>query len=1023
MRVKRGLKVAAVIALGTIMSCGERRAGCLHLDAEPFGGGVVSLANPLNYSTKITGIVDDIGAFNLGGANQSIAAGDLNGDGRIDVVVGAPGADFNNRTNAGAAHVRFGAAAFTLGDSDLAQVANADLHVHGAFTGGAAGALGSAIAVGDLNGDGIADLVLGDATADANARANSGSVYILFGGPGIGTSIGPQVGPKPVRDLADTAQFNARFDGIVAADALGASVLVADVNGDGIGDLVMGCPGADALGRVAAGRVFVFFGRAAFPTGTIDLLTFAADVDYLGATAGDALGTTLAAGQIGGSALTDLAMGAPLGDGPADARADCGEVYIVFGSLALPAGAIDFASALNFSVEIIGSTAGDGLGRAIAIGDVNGGSNDIVIGAPVGNKAEVVFGLLATGVRDLNAAAAEITYTGAAAGDALGTSVAVGDHDTIAGQDVILGAPGHDTGGANAGAVYVISGGPGVAVGTRNVVATSGNYETRYDGAAAGDAVGMCVAMTNVNADAQIDLFMSAPTAEFTPAGLTVRTDGGIIYVRTAAGPSVGVENIVNLGVTPGAFQVRLLGAARGAGFAATFVYADVNGDGIQDVIVGAPNEDRNGRANSGTVYVIFGRAGLTTSQEITVAGITGLRFDGAGAGDRIGSVLIGMGDVNGDTIDDILLTSGTADNNARANSGSVYIIFGRTSWTQTIWDLAAPGGFDVRVDGELAGDQLGTGCISGDYDNDGIKDLVIGATFASFNARVLSGSTYVVLGRTSWASATIDLASLPVPYALRLDGATAFDLTGLSPAVIDLDGDSLNDLVFSAFFASYNGRAQSGSVYITYGRTPALSGVLDLAAATSYDVRLDGAVAGDEIGFNTFATDIDGDSRGELAIGAFGRDVGAVADAGNVLLLYGGVRLASGTIDLLATPIQDATVIGRDALGLFTSCSFARIARNGVYDIIASPTNSGSTYHITGWNNRFRGPIDLAIETSYQVRYDASHPANQLSGAYAFRASTDFSGGGVDDLVLIERLGDGAVWDAGAIVFLPTPE
>lgn len=102
------------IALGGLLSC-KGKAGCLNSNPEAFGPAIISLADPKNYSTKITGVVDDIGSFSLG----VVATGDLDGDGIPDVVVGAPAADYNNRVNAGAVHVRRGSATTSTGSTGL----------------------------------------------------------------------------------------------------------------------------------------------------------------------------------------------------------------------------------------------------------------------------------------------------------------------------------------------------------------------------------------------------------------------------------------------------------------------------------------------------------------------------------------------------------------------------------------------------------------------------------------------------------------------------------------------------------------------------------------------------------------------------------------------------------------------------------------------------------------------------------------------------------------------------------------
>src|SRR3989440_6027189 len=108
----------------------------------------------------------------------------------------------------------------------------------------------------------------------------------------------------------------------------------------------------------------------------------------------------------------------------------------------------------------------------------------------------------------------------------------------------------------------------------------------------------------------------------------------------------------------------------------------DVNGDGKADLLIDAPWADNNGRNNSGSVYVVFGKA-TTTNIDLAALGAGGYRIDGPTSdfnGGELGFNLDGGRDINGDGIPDAVLGSSYSDNNGRTDSGSAYVVFGKTS-------------------------------------------------------------------------------------------------------------------------------------------------------------------------------------------------------------------------------------------------------------------------------------------------------------------------------------------------------
>jgi FG-GAP repeat len=446
-----------------------------------------NLAAPIQPDIKIFGAnADDNAGF-------AVAAGDVNGDGIDDLIIGAPGFDTTTGSpptvahqNAGAVYIIFGASTLSARTIDLAAANPVNVMITGENTGDL---FGSALAVGDVNGgqNTTADLLVGAPGSSGPApgtspRVGGGAAFLLQGGSGLANTLAT----TRVIDLGATPA-TVRLYGKTGSQ-FGAAVAIGDVNSGGAADLIIGAPQTarpDQGGDVSdTGAVYVLFGGsniapvAPATSLVIDIaqasLTTQRVVIY-GASSKDHLGASVAAGNIRGSGVVDLLMGAPDADGPADARTDAGEAYILSGGAQLNPNAgtaerrID-VSLGNMDLTVYGAAAGDHLGSTVAIGRINTQGNtdntaDVLIGAPGAllNKGAVhVFyggpNLFARATSDLSLFGQnDLTITGEATGDELGWAIAAGDLDNNRGGDLILGAPFADiTGRTNAGKVYVL---------------------------------------------------------------------------------------------------------------------------------------------------------------------------------------------------------------------------------------------------------------------------------------------------------------------------------------------------------------------------------------------------------------------------------------------------------------------------------------------------------------------------------------------------------------------------------------
>ncbi|MBI5285819.1 MAG: FG-GAP repeat protein, partial [Chloroflexi bacterium] len=277
-------------------------------------------------------------------SGRVVAAGDINGDGTDDLIIGAYSADPAGGAGAGETYVIYGGPALPAA-IDLNST-SAGLTVYGDDTGDSSG---YSVAAGDINGDGTDDLIIGAPGADPAGGADAGETYVIYGGPALPATI----------DLNATAAGLTVY-GDDAGDLSGYSVAARDINGNGTDDLIIGASGADPAGGAGAGETYVIYGGLALPA-TIDLNASAAGLTVYGDDAGDASGYSVAAGDINGNGTGDLIIGAYTADPAGGAGA--GETYVIYGGPALPA-AIDLNST-SAGLTVYGDDTGDSSGYSV----------------------------------------------------------------------------------------------------------------------------------------------------------------------------------------------------------------------------------------------------------------------------------------------------------------------------------------------------------------------------------------------------------------------------------------------------------------------------------------------------------------------------------------------------------------------------------------------------------------------------------------------------------------------------------
>ncbi len=318
----------------------------------------------------------------------------------------------------------------------------------------------------------------------------------------------------------------------------------------------------------------------------------------------------------------------------------------------------------------------------------------------------------------------------------------------------------------------------------------------------------------------------------------------------------------------------------------------DVNGDGIDDLLIGASFADPNGKY-SGSSYVVFGRStgfdpviGLSS-----LDGTSGYRLDGVTEGDRSGRSVSTAGDVNGDGYDDLLIGAPGANPNG-ITSGSSYVVFGHSTGFNSVIGLSSlDGSSGFRLDGVSENDQSGSSVsTAGDINGDDIDDLLIGAPHEDINGDTF-GSSYVVFGRSTSFSSVIGLSSLDGSSGFRLDGVSEYDDSGRSVSTAgDVNDDGVDDLLIGAVWADPNG-SNSGSSYVVFGSSTGFSSVIGLSSLDgSSGFRLDG-VSEEHSGISvSTAGDVNGDDIDDLLIGASWADPNGKS-SGSSYVVFGGAK------------------------------------------------------------------------------------------------------------------------------------
>jgi hypothetical protein len=460
-------------------------------------------------------------------------AGDVNGDGLADILVAAPHAG----SNEGVVYVVFG-------KTDRASV-SLDV-ISGPSPAGGFAIFGLAVddctgrqvsSAGDVNGDGLADILVGTAEGDRTTGDGTGIAYVVFGKA--------SASPIFLEEMQATNEFGFAIYGAAAGDSAGRTLSgIGDFDGDELADVAIGALFADRTGT-NDGAAYVVFGKTnGDPVELLDIEAGAEDQGiYFSAIAGgDFTGSSIAGGDVNGDELGDVIIGAQDGD---LGGTDSGQVYVIFGRLDPDSMSL---AAIDGGFTIIGTEPSDAFGRTAAVArDINGdGRDDVLIGGgsadPGNSSVRIVFGKTSEDDVDI----------GTLAADATGASL------------------------------------EGVVLDTQNVPGSS-NF-TGLPVSPAGD----------IDGDGLGDVIVGAYGTSFPGRALAGAAN---VVLGRASPSSLDLASLDGASGSPG-FAIRGRRAFDVAGFSVSGG-GDVNGDGLADLVVGAPGAD--GDSPGSVAYVLFG--------------------------------------------------------------------------------------------------------------------------------------------------------------------------------------------------------------------------------------------------------------------------------------------------------------------------------------------------------------------------------------------------------------------------------
>ena len=925
--------------------------------------GMPSACSVTNADVTITGETSSL-------FGDSFSAGDFNGDGRTDLVVGAR----QYATSTGRGYI------FYNDGSIPTTAATADVIITGEATNNY---FGNVFATGDFNTDGKTDLVVG---ADYY-NAQTGRTYIFYSQNG----------------QVNTNQY---ITGNAASDFFGAAMTTGDFNADGKTDLAIGAPGYNPGGAANTGRVYIFYNDGSIPT-----TAATADVIITGGATNDNFGSSFALADLNADGNLDLVVGAP--------RPGSGNVYVFyvdgtnnFGTASC-SGTPALCSVSNADITITGGGSAN-FGATILTGDFDAsGTMDLAIGSfgysTYTGRVYIFYNDTSIPTTD---ATADVTITGEATNNRFGFFLATADFNSDGKTDLVASASGY----GGIGRVCVFYNG---AIVTEN----ASGADVIIDGVASGDSFGYAMTTGDFNTDGRIDLAVGSPnstsgsrvslfyndgnfgTVSCTTDCLATNADITIAGTNSYLGRTLtsgdfnadgrtdlvagridGVDtgmvlmyyNDGSIPTTEATADVKLVGNVTADFFSSSFAVGDLNVDGRADLIVGSKGYS----SNTGRAYIYETRENFAWNLQQISSNTGGLRTNLNGTGQEMqitgeASSQFGYAMTTGDFNADGKIDLAVGASGYASNTGRVYIFYSDGSLSPSV--ISA----DVIISGTTSGDVFGFSLASGDINADGRVDIIASASSSDIGS-TNSGSVYVFYNDGSFPALSANADAI-------IAGEATNNYFGAALAIEDFNSDGKSDIVAS----SLNYSTSTGRVYIFHndGSYPSV--------ASSADVIITGEGAGGGFGASLTGGDFNADGRIDIAAGANNYN----SNAGRAYIFYndGSIPTAAATAYVIisgSVPMVfgDNMISGDFNADGKTDIAIASPYSGGIRIFYADGTNNFGTAACTG-----SAPTTcLASDADVHITPESSTHIGV--GSSKSMTSGDFNGDGRTDLAVGAR-------------------